>query len=476
MTMFLFRTPLNTSIATVLGASLVAQSLFPSSAIAQRTFFSDVPNSYWAKPFIERLVREGVINGYSDGTFKPEQTVTRAQFATILRNAFSEDAVRRSRTFKDVPAKHWAAAAIDKAYTTGFMSGYPDNTFRPDLKITKAQTLVYLSNGLQLPEPKSVSKALSFYRDSTEISEDSKVGIAAATENKLVVNYPKTSFLNPTDEVTRADVAAAVYQALVKQGNLPALPAESKTVAYIVNYAAKDQTASSSSPTSTNSTTTSTTTENTSTSQNNKLVARGTALTARYPGGNDVKLIVASSETVQTNLEVAQSVANASGTTLIPVGSQIQGRFQPVNISGTAGSQYFADRLIVDGKTYTVSITSDPLAPTPKESISPNSVRGGLSTLAGRLLLGRIFGGGINLGSILGGVLGGGNSSSLGGLLGGSNDSLGGLLGGSTQSGNVVVVEPSKLPLKMQSDLIVARQSNGNRHLALSIAPRFSHR
>ncbi len=374
MMMSQFRTPFNTSIAVVLGVSLATPALFSSPAIAQKSFFSDVSGTYWAKPFIERLSREGVINGYSDGTFKPEQTVTRAQFAVILRNAFSENPVRKSRVFKDVPTKHWAAASIDKAYTTGFMSGYSDNTFRPDQKITKAQTLVFLSNGLQLPPPKRVNKVLSIYRDTTEITEDSKIGIATATENKLVVNYPNASFLNPNDEVTRADVAAVIYQALVNQGKLTALPADSKTATYIVNYA-NNPTASSSATTST--TTSSTTTSNTSTSQPSKLVARGTALAVRLPGGNDVKLIVTPSETVQTNLEVAQSVSNTSGTVLIPIGSQIQGRFQPVNINGTPGSQYFADKLIVDGKTYAVSLASDPLAPTAKQSLSPDSLKGG---------------------------------------------------------------------------------------------------
>jgi S-layer homology domain len=447
MMTFSSRSLFHTSTAIALGVSFATPVLFSGSAIAQRTFFSDVSNSYWAKPFIERLAKEGVMNGFSDGTFKPDQPVTRAQFAVILRTAFSEDPVRKSRTFKDVPVKHWASAAINKAYTTGFMTGYSDNTFRPDLKITKAQTLVYLANGLQLEVPSNVNKTLSVYRDANEIADSAQNPIAAATASKLVVNYPKIAYLNPDDEMTRADVAAVVYQALVNQDKLTALPTDSKSVAYIVNYGSS-QAASTGS--STPSTTPSTTT---STIQNGRLVARGTSFPVRLPGGNDVKLILAPSDTVQTNLEVAQAITGANGTAVIPVGSQIQGRFQPVSINGTSGSQYFADRLIVDGKTYTVSLVSDPIAPTSKQSLSPSSVQGGLSTIAGRLLLGRIFGGGTDLGSLLGGVLGGGNNSSLGGLLGG------GLLSGNTQSNDVVVVEPSKLLLKLQSDALIAHHS-----------------
>jgi hypothetical protein len=442
---FSSRSLFRTSTAITLGVSFATPALFSGSAIAQRTFFSDVSRSYWAQPFIERLAKEGVMNGFADGTFKPDQLVTRAQFAVILRSAFSEDPVRKSRTFKDVPAKHWASAAINKAYTTGFMSGYSDNSFRPDLKITKAQTLVFLANGLQLEAPRRANRTLSVYRDADEIADTDRSPVAAATVNKLVVNYPKIDFLNPNDEMTRAEVAAVVYQALVNQDKLSALPADSKTVTYIVNYGGS-QTASSSTTTNTSST-------SPTTIQNGKLVARGTTFPVRLPGENDVKLILAPTDTVQTNLEVAQTITGANGTSIIPVGSQIQGRFQPVSINGTSGSQYFADRLVVDGKTYNVSLASDPIAPTSKQSLSPSSVQGGLSTIAGRLLLGRIFGGGTDLGSLLGGVLGGGNNNnSLGGLLGG------GLLGGN-QSNDVVVIEPSKLLLKLQSDALIAYQS-----------------
>jgi hypothetical protein len=448
--MFLNNTLFRASTAITLGTSLIAPFLFSSGAIAQRTYFLDVSDSYWAKPFIERLVKEGVLSGYSDGTFKPEQPVTRAQFAVILKNAFAEDPVRKSRVFKDVPAKHWAATAIDKAYTTGFMSGYANNIFRPNDKITKSQTLVFLSNGLQLDPPTNVSKTLSVYRDANEIPETEQNGIAAATSKGLVVNYPKLTFLTPTDEMNRGEVAAAIYQALVSQGKLPALASTSKTAAYIVNFDTKSASSTTTGTTTTGTTTTGTTTTSTTTPvQNDKLIAKGTAVPVRFPGDNDVKLIVAPSDTVKTNLEVAQNILDPKGKTLIPSGSQIQGRFQPSTIDGSPASQYVADKLVIEGKTYAVNIASDSLAPTPKQSLSSNSLSGGLATAAAKLLLGRLFGGGI--GSILGGVLNGGSNNS--GL------DLGSLLGGTaSNSSGVIVVEPSKLVLKLQNDFQVASQ------------------
>ncbi len=423
------------------GQSTASSTTTPSTT--NTTPLQDVVDTYWAKPFIERLVKDNIIDGYSDGTFKPEQPVTRGEFSVILQKAFSEDPVRKSRTFSDVPANHPAVAAINKAYTTGFVSGYSDNTFRPDLKLTKAQTLVYLANGLQFDTPSNAAKTLSMYRDANEIPEGTQNGIAAATEKGLVVNHPKLTYLNPTDEVTRAEVAAIIYQALVSKGKLPALASTSKALDYVVKYDAKGQPATSG-----------------TTTPNDKLIARGTPVSVKFPGGSDVKLIVAPSDTVVTNFEVAQSILDSKGKTLIPAGSQIQGRFQPTNINGTPGTQYVADKLIMDGKFYPINLASDPLSPTPKQAISTGSLSGGLATVGARLLLGRLFGGGMDLGSILGGVLGGGGNagSALGGLLGSSDPA----------SSGVVVVEPSKLVLRLQDDFTVAHQS-GDRPLMLNI-------
>ena len=89
---------------------------------------SDVGGN-WAEPFIKALVAKDIIKGYPDGTFKPDQPVTRAEFAALLNKAFELKDVRAARKFKDVPKKYWAAEVIQKAYRGGFLSGYPNGTF-----------------------------------------------------------------------------------------------------------------------------------------------------------------------------------------------------------------------------------------------------------------------------------------------------------------------------------------------------------
>ncbi|HEY9825737.1 MAG TPA: S-layer homology domain-containing protein [Stenomitos sp.] len=397
--------------------------------------FSDVSSDYWARPFIERLAKQDIIAGFPDGTFKPDQAVTRAQFAAIVRKAFDKSAVRNNRDFSDIPAKYWAISAIAKAYTTGFLSGYPDGTFRPEQQIPKVQALISLSSGLQLDPPNNLEKSLSIYRDASDIPDYARKGMGAATQNTLVVNYPNRTFLNPTDTATRADIAAFVYQALVNQKKLPALPSGSKAVAYIVNYANNGNGDGSDDNNNGGG----------GGQQGNRLVSQGTLLPVKFPGGNNVKLIIAPGETVETSLETSQVIRGPRGGVLIPVGSRIQGSFQPINLNNTQlrGTQYFARSISINGQNYVMNATSDPFIPTAQQALSPGLLQGGFATSAAQILLGGLFGGGANLSGILGGVLGTGNGATPQPFP-------------DNQNRNVIVVDTSNLILKVQNDFKVA--------------------
>ncbi|NEQ33418.1 MAG: S-layer homology domain-containing protein, partial [Leptolyngbya sp. SIO4C5] len=195
-------------------------------ATAQQASFSDVSFNYWARPFIERLAAENIIAGFPDGTFKPNQPVTRAQFAAIVQKAFEQAATRNARSFPDVPANYWASEAIRNAYISGFLSGYPNGTFQPSQEIPRVQVLVSLANGLGFNADGAVNQILDIYGDEGQIPDYAQDEVAAATQRRVVVNYPEARFLNPQQVATRADVAAFVYQALVAQGQLPALSSD----------------------------------------------------------------------------------------------------------------------------------------------------------------------------------------------------------------------------------------------------------
>ncbi|GAB1542762.1 hypothetical protein NUACC21_54360 [Scytonema sp. NUACC21] len=186
------------------------------------TAFKDVPTGYWAKTYIEALASKNIIAGFPDGSFKPNEPVTRAQFAAIISKAFTPSAKRETASFSDLSRNFWAYQVIQSAYQGGFVSGYPDRTFKPEQQIPRVQVLVSLANGLGLNVDNQ--NVLSVYSDAAQIPNYAAAPVAAATAKQLVVNYPSVKQLNPNRQATRAEVAAFVYQALVSRGSLQPIP------------------------------------------------------------------------------------------------------------------------------------------------------------------------------------------------------------------------------------------------------------
>jgi len=217
------------SINTVQGSvDYVASDLeAPETTPGTPSAFKDLPASHWAKNYIQALSAKGVIAGFPDGTFKPNDIVTRAQFAAIINKAFAPGAKRAAIDFNDVRTSYWGYQAIRTASRSGFLSGYPNNTFKPEQRIPRVQVLVSLANGLELTAANQNS--LSFYNDASQIPSWARDSVSAATVKQVVVNYPTLKLLKPNNQATRAEVAAFVYQAMVNAGRAEVIPS-----AYVV--------------------------------------------------------------------------------------------------------------------------------------------------------------------------------------------------------------------------------------------------
>lgn len=179
----------------------------------------DVTVQYWAAPYIFGLQKQGVISAFPGGYFRPDQPVNRAEFAAVLEKGLGTKITNETVEFKDVSNSFWAAPAIKKASGSEFIAGYPDQTFRPKVQIPRVQAIVALASGLNLPEPANPDQILKQkYKDADQIPNYAKKKVAAATQAGIVVNHPNTNVLNPNQNATRAEIAALVYQARVKQG------------------------------------------------------------------------------------------------------------------------------------------------------------------------------------------------------------------------------------------------------------------
>ncbi|PSB32526.1 S-layer homology domain-containing protein [Chlorogloea sp. CCALA 695] len=181
--------------------------------------FIDVPPDYWARPYIHALAASGVVSGYAGDYFRPNQTITRAEFAALLQDAFDNQSVDGTTKYKDIETNFWGIPAINSATTTGFLQGYPGDVFRPTQEIPRVQVLVAIASGLKLPASATQS-VLQSYGDANEIPNYAKDKVAAATNAGLIANYPDRNILAPNRNATRAEVAAIVYQAMVQQGKL----------------------------------------------------------------------------------------------------------------------------------------------------------------------------------------------------------------------------------------------------------------
>lgn len=180
--------------------------------------FSDVPTDFWAYPFITALAARNIISGFPDGTFRPEDPVTRAEYAAMLQKAFDKPAELPAVSYKDVDADFWAVDAIQEVSRNGFLAGYPNNVFQPTQQIPRTQALVALASGLELPRPAAPAQVLQTYQDAAQIPKYATGAVAAATQAGLGVAYPNAKTLEPNEKTNRADAAAFIYQALVQSG------------------------------------------------------------------------------------------------------------------------------------------------------------------------------------------------------------------------------------------------------------------
>ncbi|MDZ7950456.1 S-layer homology domain-containing protein [Nostoc sp. DedQUE09] len=307
----------------------VAPFITASPSLAQTTF-SDVSSNYWAAQFIQQLSQRGVIAGFPDGSFRPEEPVTRAQFAAMVNKAFQKAQQRQPISFADVPSNYWASSAIQQAYTIGFLSGYPGNRFEPNQAIPRQQVLVSLANGLEYSPSGNTESTLQYFNDASNIASYARSPIAAATEKQIVVNYPNVNFLNPTATATRAQVAAFIYQALVSSNQASAINSP-----YVVAVG-------STTPTPTSVT-----------------IAQGTAIPVKYDKAE--KILVTKDETSPLTLTVSQNVVTQDGAVVIPAGSQVVGQLKPA----TGGSQFVAEKLVLtSGQEYQLNATSDVITKT----------------------------------------------------------------------------------------------------------------
>ncbi|MDD3652574.1 MAG: S-layer homology domain-containing protein [Desulfotomaculaceae bacterium] len=164
---------------------------------------------HWALENINQLVNLGCISGYPDGSFKPNSTITRAEYATVLVKAFKLQN-NGGKIFNDTVA-HWAKDSIAAAAANGLVDGYADGTFGPDDLITREQMAVMIVRAAKLAPAAEEPQ----FADSGDISVWAREAIVTATQNGIMKGYSDNT-VKPAGSATRAEAVTVIINALNK--------------------------------------------------------------------------------------------------------------------------------------------------------------------------------------------------------------------------------------------------------------------
>lgn len=184
----------------------------PFPALAQQT--SDV-QGHWAQSCLQKVAQQGILPLYTDGNFRPNAIVSRADYAVALQRAFPQQSqIQKPIQYRDV-RNHPNLSAIQYSQQAGFWLDQGRNEFKPGQMVTRSQAFGGLANGLRYTAKQPASRDLrGAFKDGRQVPDYLRDAVAAALENRLIINYPDAKRLNANQPIRRAELAASLCQAM----------------------------------------------------------------------------------------------------------------------------------------------------------------------------------------------------------------------------------------------------------------------
>lgn len=185
---------------------------------------------HWAQKSIERAIDAGIVAGYKDGSFRPDAPVTRAEFCHMVNAALGNTATA-SINFRDVSGSQWYYSDVSKAVAAGFVSGYSDGTFKPDQRITRQEAAVMLARIV----PVSGSKiSLSSYPDYGNVDSWARNSLSCAAGKKYITTYADGR-IHPKDNMTRGQASTIISNVLSRETIIKTTPTITKDAERLSN-------------------------------------------------------------------------------------------------------------------------------------------------------------------------------------------------------------------------------------------------
>ncbi|HIW33416.1 MAG TPA: S-layer homology domain-containing protein, partial [Candidatus Paenibacillus intestinavium] len=181
--------------------------------------FTDMDN-HWAKDAVNNMGSRMIVNGIGNGTYNPDHDVTRAEFAAIIVRGLGMRLASRDSKFTDVNASAWYHSAIQTAYDYGLINGFEDGTFRPNDKITREQAMLIMSKAMVLTGLKgsinqSASDAIGAFSDGNTVSDWALHGVADSVSSGIISGRDN-NLLSPKANISRAEIATIIQRLLQK--------------------------------------------------------------------------------------------------------------------------------------------------------------------------------------------------------------------------------------------------------------------
>jgi fibronectin type 3 domain-containing protein len=197
------------------------------AAIPAAPSFKDMTAGYWADDEIVYLQAAGIVSGYPDGTYRPNDPITRAEFCAIIDKALNLTPYAQSSMFTDVNTGDWCYQAVETAVYAGIAKGYGNGTFRPDSPVTRQELVAVIMQAWHYLGNRGApgsSASLNSFRDADEISPWARPAAAGAVALGLVSGMEPGLF-EPLETGSRAQVAVLIYK-LLRSGSGAAIHGE----------------------------------------------------------------------------------------------------------------------------------------------------------------------------------------------------------------------------------------------------------
>ncbi|MFB9277502.1 Ig-like domain-containing protein [Cohnella cellulosilytica] len=187
--------------------------------------FADMTN-HWAKEDVNDMGSRMVIDGLENGLFSPDDSITRAEFAAILVRGLGLKLENDREAFSDVKSADWYSDAVHTAYAYNLIDGFEDGTFRPNDKLSREQAMAVIAKAMKMTNgpgaatmtAEAAEETLRSYTDAVDASVWARSGIASSVKSGVILGRSESA-LAPKANITRAEVAVMVKR-LLKQAGL----------------------------------------------------------------------------------------------------------------------------------------------------------------------------------------------------------------------------------------------------------------